>query len=370
MKIAVITFSDFNTNYGSMLQAFAMKYYLEELGHNVTFIRYREFNKPEYQGIKDFYISNLKKFVISAYRLTKIDDICRSKENFETFKEQYLKHTSLCVTSEDFAKLPEFDCYICGSDQIWNINCLGGLRKPYFLSFAPEGKRKIAYAASMGDYIIQTKYETEISELLERLDFISVREIESISQLQHLTSKPIYNVVDPVFLLSKQEWDAVSGSRIIEGDYGVCYLVRRSKLCEQLINRLSKEYQIPIINLSDNQIYIRGTVSRYISSGPMEFVSLVKHAKFTVGTSFHLAAFSTIFGVPFLIAGLEHNKSRIGNLLCKKKKKKNYITELTEFNRKKLLYKPDKEFLVNSINDSKSFLNNALYEKSGGKQYE
>ena len=46
MRIAIITFSDFNTNYGSMLQAFSLKLYLERRGHKVVFIRYREFNRP------------------------------------------------------------------------------------------------------------------------------------------------------------------------------------------------------------------------------------------------------------------------------------------------------------------------------------
>lgn len=326
MNIAVITFSDFNTNYGSMLQAFAMKYYLESLGHNITFIRYREFNKIEYHGVEDFCVSKVKAFILNTYRYTKRKDICRSNENFERFKTQHLNYTPLCVTEGDFANLPKFDCYICGSDQIWNINCLGGLRKPYFLNFAPEGSRKIAYAASMGDYTITPQLEAEITELLAGLDAISVREKQSIPQLQRLIPKTIYHVVDPTFLLSRAQWDTVSGPRLIEGDYAVCYLVRRSKFCKQLIQRLRKVYNIPIINISDNQIYISGTDSRFISVGPIEFVSLVKYAKFAVGTSFHLAAFSTIFGVPFLIAGMESNRDRINNLLEMAELEKSYVT--------------------------------------------
>ena len=45
-NIAIITFSDFNTNYGSMLQALSLKIYLEGFGHRVVFIKYREFNEP------------------------------------------------------------------------------------------------------------------------------------------------------------------------------------------------------------------------------------------------------------------------------------------------------------------------------------
>lgn len=43
MKIAIITFSDFNTNYGSMLQSFSLGHYLKKQGHDVVWIKYREF---------------------------------------------------------------------------------------------------------------------------------------------------------------------------------------------------------------------------------------------------------------------------------------------------------------------------------------
>ena len=46
-----------------------------------------------------------------------------------------------------------YDCFICGSDQIWNLNCTNGVCGPYFLDFV-SGKRKIAYAPSMGDYLL------------------------------------------------------------------------------------------------------------------------------------------------------------------------------------------------------------------------
>lgn len=363
MKIGVITFSDFNTNYGSMLQAFAMKRYLEDQGHEVVFIRYREFNKTQYAGIRDFCISNAKRTVLSLYRFIHKKDIQRTKNHFEQFKEAYIPHTPLCVDAGDFAKLPQFDCYICGSDQIWNLNCLGGLRRPYFLNFAPKDKCKIAYAASMGDYQVSEVDQEEIAQLINLLDFVSVRELESVSQLQKITGKEICHVVDPVFLLDLSTWDAVSGDAPVKGEYAVCYLVRRSKLCQYLIHRLSEVYHVPIINLSDNQIYIRGTVSKYIASGPLEFVSLIKNAKFAVGTSFHLAAFSIIFGVPFLIAGMESNRNRLNNLLSMVGLERNFVTSEQEVEREIVEFinrKPDYSSVQKKITESKRFLEHGM----------
>ena len=363
MKIGVITFSDFNTNYGSMLQALAMKLYLEELGHEVTFIRYREFNCTQYTSIRDLCILNAKKVVLSLYRFVHKKDILNTRRNFDLFKKEYIPHTSLCVTEDDLKKLQQFDCYICGSDQIWNLNCLGGLRKPYFLSFAPDNKCKIAYAASMGDYQITTTAREVMINLINRLDYVSVRELENVLQLQKYTDKSIYHVMDPVFLVDKSKWDAISGDSPVKGEYAVCYLVRRSKLCQYLIRRLSKIYRIPIINLSDNQIYLNRTVSSYISASPLEFVSLVKHAKFTVGTSFHLAAFSTIFGVPFLIAGMEANRNRLNNLLGIVGLESNIVTSKEDVDqqiREFTARRPDYTILQKKIVESKYFLKKAI----------
>ena len=63
MRIAIITFSDFNTNYGSMLQAFSLKLYLERRGHKVVFIRYREFNDPPKSDSIKTTVYNLVKII-------------------------------------------------------------------------------------------------------------------------------------------------------------------------------------------------------------------------------------------------------------------------------------------------------------------
>lgn len=333
MKIAIITFSDFNTNYGSMLQAFSLKNYLESMGNNVEFIRYREFNTDLNDGvpIRVRMKNSIRKEMLQIYAWLKKSDIEKTKYNFGQFVEKYLPHTELLTSSEEMKrKLKRYDCYICGSDQIWNFSCLGGFRKPYFLDFAPEDALKFSYAASMGEYVITGKYEEEISTLLDRLDYISVREKESIEQISKLTEKKVVDVVDPVFLTSEDAWNKMIPDVDTNGEYGVCYFVRRSKLGKRLVKEALKYYKIPIYNLSDNMIYINGTSTKYISSGPLEFVSLIKNAKFVIGSSFHLAAFATIFNTPVLIAGMNSNRSRVCDLFSIIDNIGNYITEDTQ----------------------------------------
>lgn len=367
MRIAIITFSDFNTNYGSMLQAFSLKQYLESLGHSVSFIRYREYSTAQISSSRQRAINYVKKNILSAYSLIKRKDILKTKSNFEKFKHTYFHYTPLYASSDEMRnKMEKFDCYICGSDQIWNLNCLGGLRTPYFLDFAPEEGIKFSYAASMGEYHITSDVREKISVLLNRLDYISVREADRVEEVQNLTKNEVVNVVDPVFLNSKANWEQWLPNSPIEGEYAVCYFVRRSKFGEKVVEIMSQRYDMPIYNLSDNMIYLRGTSSKYISAGPLEFLSILKNAKYAVGTSFHLAAFSIIFGVPILAIGMESNRSRIQNILDLAGIKEYFVVEEDDYmSRIQSLMSQELNYkrLNLEISSSKKFIQNALKKR-------
>lgn len=310
MNIAVITFSDFNTNYGSILQAYAMKLFLESEGHKITFIRYREFNAPPKRMLYDRFRCQ----AVKMYYWLHHSRIVQRYSNFQSFIKQNIPHTRLFTSEEDLeANFPrKFDAYICGSDQIWNLPVLGGLRRPYFLAFSPRNKLKIAYAPSMGEYRVEGPEKDEIKRLLRSFDGISTREVKSSKILEDLVGCHVATVVDPTFLVTSKQWlESLPATNVPKGDYAVCYLVRRSKLCNQIVTKLKKIYKIPIYNVSDNLIDVPGTENKYATCGPETFVRLVACAKFCVGTSFHLAAFSTIFNKHCFIAGTTHTKDRV-----------------------------------------------------------
>lgn len=362
MKIAIITFSDFNTNYGSMLQSFSLGHYLEKQGHDVVWIKYREFtSKSESRTTLKKYI---KRILLKAYAIYRRKDLLDTKQNFEAYKQKWLKYTALYDSEKELEQMTEeYDCCICGSDQIWNLECLGGLRTPYFLEFVPEEKKKIAYAASMGDYHFKDDEKKKVAELLQKIDYISVREKESIPEIHELSQKEVINVVDPVFLTDSGEWSCISGKSPISGEYGVCYFVRRSKFGKRVVKEAERHYKCPIYNLSDNMIYIDGTESRYISVGPMEFLAILKGAKFAIGTSFHLTAFSIIFNVPFLTIGMESNRARVNNILELVGLENRFITENDDYKEKikeLLNISPHYEKMELQVEESKQFLNKAL----------
>ena len=74
-----------------------------------------------------------------------------------------------------------YDVYIAGSDQIWNSNYNGCVDPVYYLDFAPDNAKKVAYAASFGKSELE-EYEIEdTKKLLKKFNAISVREVQAKS---------------------------------------------------------------------------------------------------------------------------------------------------------------------------------------------
>ncbi|MCM1006886.1 MAG: polysaccharide pyruvyl transferase family protein [Ruminococcus flavefaciens] len=102
--------------------------------------------------------------------------------------------------SELLADVPQADIYMTGSAQVWNKS----IEKPYFLEYAPKGRKRIAFSASIG----RTEFsEYEISEtvaMLKKYSAISVREGSAVRLLEHFGIKSEF-VLDPTLILDKKD---------------------------------------------------------------------------------------------------------------------------------------------------------------------
>ena len=163
MKIALLTLP-FVNNYGGILQAYALKHFLELRGHSVFIIDRN---------------SNFKISFIDILRLAKRKFLGNRIRNFGYFKKQYLlPMTSEIITNKEMLLLDEkyqFDIYIVGSDQVWRAIYYRDIKYNFYLDFV-SSKRKISFAASFGisswEY---TNTETDIiAKLLMDFSFVSI----------------------------------------------------------------------------------------------------------------------------------------------------------------------------------------------------
>ena len=260
-----------------------------------------------------------KPFVKLAYLLAKLPERIRSlkrKRAFDQFTRQYLKLTKRYNSYEELlADVPEADVYIAGSDQIWNTLFQNGRDKAFYLAFAPKDKMKISYAASFSTPDIKEEYRSFVGSMLAGLDWVSVREKDSLPLLASIGRSDGVAVCDPVFLLSKDEWERLlPKDKSFDSNYLLVYDTEGSEQLKDIAIGIASEKHLAIWNVSAFKF---GYAEKNFSDdGPMKFVSLIRGASYVVSNSFHATAFALIYEKDFCVIKRSENiNSRMECLL-------------------------------------------------------
>lgn len=322
MKIKTITCHNVY-NYGATLQAYALQTYLETLGHQVEIIDYY----PKYRNKRNFWkIPNNSKVgkyskryflfhllyaihrAIKYYRDTNFD---RSKK-FDEFDRKYLHITSKKYTSYQQLKdnPPIADCYIAGSDQIWNSQGDTGKDPAFFLNFGDSHIKRISYAASFGISEIEEPFKPQLKKYLSTFNAISVREKTGLDILTDLGYKEAIQVCDPVFLLSKEDWLKIASPSLVEGDYILVYdFFQDDKCIREMAINLSRERNYKIVAVNDGGKCKYADIN-ICDASPNAFLSLIYNADVVVSNSFHATAFSLILETNFYTYPVVRNKNQ------------------------------------------------------------
>lgn len=320
-KIGIITFHCSN-NYGAMLQAYGLKWFLRGEGINAEIVRY----EPSFLIGRHWWFpyvptGNIKKSFQVEKKIWKSHrrmgfDFFRQRANYGFFLKKYLvKRWSVKrVFSSQLRNLP-YSCYIVGSDQIWNPDITYGLRKVYFGAFKNKKKRRvIAYAASLGSESLSTKYEDQFSELLKNVDVVSVREKEAVPYVKRFCQQDVTAVLDPVFLLHKESWQIVEKIPDLKG-YVLVYPAEENKQLYEYALRLADEKGLKAVILRARKWgEDEGFLTEYIA-GPAEFLGYIHNAEYVLTNSFHGVAFSIIYQKKFLAFLHSNRGARIRNIL-------------------------------------------------------
>ena len=316
MKISTITFHK-SVNYGAILQTYALQQALLKCGYESEVVDYARmksemFVKVNYRNPKKA-VKQLALNSLTAFRYNERKNLFYK---FSDFTDSYIKLSDHYDTYEELCKNPpKADMYLMGSDQVWNITYR--YRPEFFAEFAPEGVKKASYAASIGNYKYNDQQMKQFSKGLYGINPISVRE-ESAAEFLDKNFDIQPNVhIDPVFLLSPDEWGSIAIKPQIKGKYILCYALTKNKLMQQAIDKLKKEtgYKVVVVSSQPNK-FVKGDVHIY-NAGPREFVGLFKDAEFVLTTSFHGTAFSVLFNKPFYNFTLDYYSSRTNDLLQK-----------------------------------------------------
>lgn len=279
MRIAILTFQR-ASNYGAVLQAYALRMALKQLGNDVSVVDYVP-TIQTFDGNKFHSLTTSVKAVIKRILPTSRAYACSS------FARERLSLTRQVGEDEIAALAEEFDAFVVGSDQVWNSDITGG-DLTYFLGFVPDGKKRIAYAASFGTSQLESTWSETIVPLINRLDKVSVREQSAVSICSSAgVSVPVKRVLDPTLLIDSGTWcDLANQGRFREDNYVLLYLLRDSEGLMTKAREYAKQHSCHIVCVCKTKGGVEG-VEYLVHPSVTDLVALFRCAQHVMTNSFH-----------------------------------------------------------------------------------
>ena len=293
MKIGIYTIHA-APNYGAMLQAFALQKFLSNSGYTSELVNIYTYSDEK----RMHFLNDNKSFVnilVNLYSLVSHNIRKKSKRFLEFHNSMNLSQRFF--TEKEYTSISsDYDIHLVGSDQVWNIHSGLSINNLYFLNFLDNKKCKIAYAPSMGNYDIPSNLYPQLKDILSSFNALSSREKEGSDLLSKILGKEVKCVIDPVFLLSAEEWDAETDVKPLKkGSYIFYYGFDNSETCKEMLTILKDKLRLPIVAVSSS-IKIPYRVNMFCqSAGPRQFINLIRNSSYVITSSFHGTAFSIIY---------------------------------------------------------------------------
>lgn len=330
MKIGIITFWWSDENYGQQLQVYALNKYLKNQGHEPFLIRY--YMNPDLASVsfwrkitKIFNPIKLIRYICSKVKLKLVEKQNRFHPRyFNDFRNETIQQSRIYNSYEELKNdLPDADCYIVGSDQVWNPACTthdfknrNRVLQSFFLDFVPDSIPRLAYAASFGTINFPKEWLDFVTPMLQKFSFISVREKSGVMICNNCmrTSEKMHDnvhwVCDPTLLLSSLDYrtlyklyQAKDRSQHLyvkdhsEERYILLYYVDNGgEFNIDAVYDFAKEKGLNVYYITAN-----GYIDKYSKIFPNvpQWLELVDHATYVITNSFHCCVFSIIFHKQF-----------------------------------------------------------------------
>lgn len=315
MKIGIVTLP-LHSNYGGILQAWALQTVLTRMGHDVKVI------DKDYRSRKSDWFVLYPKRILKKYVLKQNVPIFHEKLQYASylnntihtrpFIEKYIERRLVRNLSD--IKKKDFDVYVFGSDQIWRA-----IYVPSFCSTIADAFGKFAnkwnvirlsYAASFGVDNLDEFSKSEIKKVKKELHHfkaVSVRESDGVNICKKYFDIDAIHVLDPTLLISKEEYlnlvDSIPVSKNGILEYILDPDTEKETIVKNLQTNLGETVYSPL-SYGESQVSVE------------EWISGFRDAKMVVTDSFHACVFSIIFQKPFIvIANPTRGFSRIKSLL-------------------------------------------------------
>lgn len=322
MKVAILTLP-FRTNYGQILQGYALQTILERMGHDVEMLDDPYFTKAYYLRYPMMCLKRGYQKLVQGKKEIEVfvPEHVRIKQHTQRFIDRHIRRRIVC--NWDAAIAADYDAFVVGSDQVWRPQYFVNRNRPCvelaFLSFAAENPvKRISYAASFGtDQMEYTPSQLHVcSQHLKKFNAVSVREESGVLLCDEYFGVKAEHVLDPTMLLRKEDYVGLIPQDIspVEGNMLV-YILDESDSTRRFISDISqnkglKPFRVNAQN-GDN-VPLADRIQPPVEKWLQGFAD----AEFVITDSFHACVFSIIFHKPFICVGnKQRGMTRIESLL-------------------------------------------------------
>ena len=364
MKIGILTLT-LHTNYGGILQAYALQTVLERMGHEVVV-----FNRP-FTPLKTKW-GQIPKRIIKKLLGRDVVIFSERKYNREApilnqhvweFRKKYI-HERIIDKLIDI-KEGDVDCIVVGSDQVWRPKYFKsqwqtGIEDAYLAFTKGWNIKRVAYAASFGvDTWEYTPEETEkCREAIKMFDAISVREDSGVEMLKAHFYVHAAHVLDPTLLLYSHDYTALTAMSNRKESFLLTYILDCTIDKENFVQEVVRKKGLARVDLKLSQ---KDLLEKNKLTSIDNWLSGFRDADFVVTDSFHGSVFSIIFRKPFVVMpNIGRGADRIYSLLNTFNLQSNILTDKCDTCKIESLSPDDTKIMDSMRNESFGFLNNVL----------
>ncbi|MBD5441612.1 MAG: polysaccharide pyruvyl transferase family protein [Treponema sp.] len=318
MRIGVLTFWWSQDNYGQLLQCYALQKFLRDAGHDAFLIRYDHTHdyrqNPFRRMLKGLNPVLLAKFLLKKkHRKEVLLEQKKNDRQFDLFRDKYICKTDKVWHSYDDLKLtyPEADCYVVGSDQVWNFTFYRNAAQckdiihAYFLDFGKPETKRMSYAASWSVDVLSEDLQNEIAPLLEKFSYVSVREEKGIELCAQCRRNDAEWVYDPTLLLGAEIYRNIYKENQIrkpKNKYLLLYMLNNEfDFDVSTVYSFAEEKKLDVVYVTGNGVIDQR--KKFFATIP-EWLYLVDNAEYVITNSFHCGVFSVIFHKRFGVVAL------------------------------------------------------------------
>lgn len=324
MKICILSMQMVQ-NMGSLLQCYALRKILEEMGNKVSFLPIE--HKDEDDALmKEYKISfseesNFKKYInklkyVNIYFFNYINTKKKNKEQnrkYDDFRKNILR-----INGEKKEK-KLYDWCVIGSDEVFNCSDSSpwGFTTQLFGNVA-EANNTMTYAASCGATTVETIPTgacERIASALKKLKTISVRDKNTEEFVRIISGMSAEINLDPV-LIGNFDDEILTSKEVtqLSTKYCVVYAYHYRIYKKQEINAIKKfcrSHNLVPVAVGMPQFWIK----EYIVADPFQCLKIFRRAEFVITDTFHGTIFSAKYCLRFATIVRDSNRNKLQDLI-------------------------------------------------------